>query len=99
MRKGCEAMTVEERAQLMLKEIPNQKPWEGKEELKAKFAKHLRDQIEDRAKVADDHERIRKRQSHMMMAIQANEIGAAIRALVEPEEEKKKRRKERRVKR
>lgn len=92
-------MTVEERAQLMLKEIPNQKPWEGKEELKAKFAKHLRDQIEDRAKVADDHERIRKRQSHMMMAIQANEIGAAIRALVEPEEEKKKRRKERKVKR
>lgn len=47
-------MNIEDRAQLMLEEIPNQKPWEGKEELKAKFIKHLRDQIEDCAAVCDE---------------------------------------------
>ncbi len=46
-------MTVEERAQAILEERLNQKPWEGAEELKAKYIQHLRDQIEDCAKVTD----------------------------------------------
>lgn len=71
-------MTIEERAQRMLEEIPNQKPWEGKEELKAKFAQYLRDQIEECAKIADHGEHP-----------EYGHIAREIRRLAEPIEEQK----------
>jgi hypothetical protein len=91
-------VTVEERAQAMLEEIPNQKPWEGKEELKAKFAQHLRDQIEECAKIADRHEQAETENAeesrdnqkglselgHVFEAAAAKVIGEKIRTLAGP---------------
>jgi hypothetical protein len=50
-------MTVEERAQKMIEDYLKwtNSPSEGKEELKTRFAKHLRDQIEDCAKAVKSH--------------------------------------------
>lgn len=96
-------MTVEERAQLMLEEYQQ---WtnslqEGKEELKARFAKHLRDQIEDCAKITDKYEQSEKAESdkfklkrepipqvtHAIMSVVCGRIGKEIRALAAPKEE------------
>lgn len=84
-------MTVEERAQQMIEDfiVWTNTPSEGKEELKARFVNHLRDQIEDCAKIVDVMERKRRRQSYGAMAVQANEIAYEIRALAGPKEERK----------
>lgn len=49
-------MNVEDKAQQMIEDflVWTNTPSEGKEELKARFVKHLRDQIEACAKLADD---------------------------------------------
>lgn len=92
-------MTVEERAQQMIEDHREwaMSPSEGQEELKARVAKRLRDQIEDCAKVAklakEECERIKadtdtERACKDMTIYISGEIEGQIRALAAPTENK-----------